>query len=63
MTSENLAAVWFIVGIIYAIINGAVRKIDTDGDWLLPFAWVTMWPFMLPAVIVSGVYRKLKNRN
>jgi hypothetical protein len=58
MTTENIAAIWLIIGVIYAFINGAVRKIDTDGDWLLPIAWMTLWPITLPAVIGVKIYEK-----
>lgn len=56
MTNENLAAIWLITGVIYAVINGLVRKIDTDGDWLLPIVWITLWPITIPALIVSKLY-------
>lgn len=57
---------YFIIGIIYAIINGAIRKVDTDGDWLLTFAWVIAWPIGLISLLVVGVIKliekiKLKN--
>ncbi len=51
---------YFIIGIIYAIINGAIRKIDTDGDWLLPLAWIIVWPIGLTSLLVSWVIKLIK---
>jgi hypothetical protein len=60
MTAETMAAIWLITGIIYALVNGFVRKLDTDGDWLLPLAWITLWPMLIPTLIVSKIYQRLK---
>lgn len=60
MSTETLAAIWLIVGIIYTLINGFVRKLDTGGDWLLPLAWITMWPIFIPVLIFSKIYFKIK---
>lgn len=62
MTAEKLAAIWFIVGIAYVLVNGLIRKIDTDGDWLLPIGWFALWPIMIPSVIIAGIYDKLFNK-
>jgi hypothetical protein len=48
---------WFIIGIINAFINGAIRKIDTDGNMLLAWGWVVFW-FMTPIGLIA---RNLKN--
>lgn len=58
MTEETLAAIWLTVGIGYTLVNGLIRKIDTDGDWLLPIAWITLWPIMIPTLIVHKVMEK-----
>lgn len=63
MTTETIAAIWLGVGVIYTLVNGLVRKIDTDGDWLLPIAWITLWPMMLPVVIIQKLYEKLRGMN
>jgi hypothetical protein len=59
MSTETLAMIWFIGGIVYAFVNGAIRKIDTDGDWLLPLGWVLLWPMMLPTVLIQKLYQKV----
>jgi len=63
MSTETLAMIWFIGGILYAFVNGAVRKIDTDGDWLLPLGWMMLWPIMMPAAIGHKLYEKLSNKD
>lgn len=51
---------YFIIGIIYAVINGAIRKIDTDGDWLLPLAWIIVWPISIASLLVDWVIKLIK---
>ncbi len=51
---------YFIIGIIYAVINGAIRKVDTDGDWLLPLAWIIVWPVGLASLLVGWVIKLIK---
>lgn len=63
MSTETLAAIWMLVGIVYALINGFVRKIDTGGDWLLPLAWITLWPMLLSILLISRVYQRITNQN
>jgi len=33
------------IGLIYWAVNAFIRKIDTDGDYLLPLVWFLAWPF------------------
>lgn len=35
---------YLIVGLLYWGLNSFVRKLDTDGDWLLPIVWFFAWP-------------------
>lgn len=51
---------YFIIGIIYAVINGTIRKIDTDGDWLLPLAWIIVWPIGIASLLVGWVIKLIK---
>jgi hypothetical protein len=48
---------------LYAFVNGAIRKIDTDGDWLLPIAWITLWPMMIPSIIGYKLYQKCTKKD
>lgn len=53
---------YFIIGIIYTIINGAVRKLNTDGDPLLTFVWVFLWPIGLLALLVYNTVKFVKKK-
>lgn len=35
---------WFLIGFINVLINGFVRKIETDGNWMFVIAWWFIWP-------------------
>lgn len=35
---------YLLIGLIYWAINSFVRKLDTEGDWLLPIVWFIAWP-------------------
>lgn len=39
-----MIAVYLIIGLLYWSLNSFVRKLDTDGDWLLPLVWFLAWP-------------------
>lgn len=45
---------WFIIGIVTAFINGAIRKIDADGG-LLVFAWIFFWPLTALSLTIKFV--------
>lgn len=58
----TLIAFYFFIGIIYCIVNGGIRKLDTEGDFLLPLAWILCWPpFVLTLVI--HLFIKLWKKN
>lgn len=65
MTTEQLVMWYFIIGLAYSLINGIIRKIDTDGDYLLPFVWLTLWPLGIISLIIFvsiEKYKKLSNK-
>lgn len=35
---------YFIIGLIYWALNSFVRKLETNGDWMLPLVWFFAWP-------------------
>lgn len=39
MFYDTILPIYLIIGLFYAIYNGAVRKIQTDGDMFLPLVW------------------------
>jgi hypothetical protein len=36
--------IYLLIGLIYWLINSFVRKLETDGDYLLPIVWFLAWP-------------------
>jgi hypothetical protein len=52
---ENLIMWYAIIGILYCFINGAIRKLDTNGDFLLPMFWIFGWPMALGMLGYSAV--------
>lgn len=44
MNSQNWILLYFIIGIVYVIVNGLFRKMDTDGNPMLVWVWLTLWP-------------------
>jgi len=40
-------AVYLVVGLLYWGLNSFVRKLDIDGDWMLPLIWFLVWPIGL----------------
>jgi len=62
MTTENLVLLYFLIGMGYTFINGFVRKLDTDGDWLLPMFWLLMWPIAFLGLATIGVKKIIEKR-
>jgi hypothetical protein len=58
--TQNLILIYFIIGITYTIINGAFRKLDTDGDYLLPLSWILIWPLFILALIIDRTIKLFK---
>lgn len=46
-----IALIYILIGLTYTLINGLVRKLDTDGDYLLPMVWIFLWPICFVALI------------
>jgi hypothetical protein len=44
---------YFIIGLMYWALNSFIRKLETNGDWMLPLVWLFAWPiaFLTWAVI------------
>ena len=46
--------IYFLIGIVFILINGLIRKIDTDGDWTIVFfVWFLLWPLSLLSIIFT----------
>lgn len=54
---------YILIGLLYTLVNIFIRKIDTDGDYLLVFVWMFIWPLAFTALIVDYLYNKIyKNK-
>lgn len=45
--------IYFLIGLVYAVINGWIRGLNDDGDWLLTIVWITLWPLCFIALIFT----------
>lgn len=59
MTFDKILFFYFLIGIIYTVINGAVRKLDND-DWDLVWGWIIFWPVFFIAIVISLLNKLLK---
>ncbi len=50
---------YFLIGIVYTVINGYVRKLDTDGDFTLPFVWMFLWPLAFTALGIMYISKRV----
>ena len=50
---DNMILIYFIIGIVYTLVNIFVRKLDTNGDYLLPFIWLLLWPIAFIVLIIN----------
>lgn len=50
---------YFLIGIVYTVINGYVRKLDTDGDFTLPFVWMFLWPLAFIALGIMYISKRV----
>jgi hypothetical protein len=48
-----MLALYFAIGVAYCLVNGGIRKIDTEGDMFLPLMWVLLWPLFFVALSIS----------
>jgi len=62
MTTESIILFYFLIGMGYTLINGIVRKLDTDGDWLLPMFWLLMWPIAFVGLTFIGIQKYINKR-
>jgi hypothetical protein len=52
---------YVLIGILYAFYNGAIKKLDTDGDWDVGLLWMFLWPLCIIALIISK-FKKSKGK-
>ncbi len=56
---EKVILGYFMIGLVYSLVNIFVRKLETNGDYLLPFVWMFFWPITIP-VLVAQKFKKSK---
>lgn len=61
MKLEDIVMIYYIGGILYVLFNGIVRKIETDGNPMVPLSWFLVWPIFLVTLIGRTIYRGIKN--
>lgn len=57
--------IYLIIGLLYWALNSFVRKLETDGDWLLPLVWFLAWPLALLSwalILINAVFEYLINK-
>lgn len=52
---------YFLIGLAYWSINVHIRKIDTEGDYTLPFVWVFFFTLCFIALAIIKI-QELKNK-
>ena len=60
MEQGQIAMWYFIIGLVYSFINGFVRKIDTDGNYLYGLVWFVLWPIGFLSLGVLGITKMIK---
>jgi hypothetical protein len=60
----SLTLIYVVIGCLYWALNSFVRKLDTDGDWLLPLVWFFGWPigFISWTVVFMDYLAKKKRK-
>jgi len=60
----SITLIYVVIGCLYWALNSFVRKLDTDGDWLLPLVWFLGWPIGLISwtVVFMGYLAKKKRK-
>lgn len=53
MDFKTLLLIYFLIGLAYVIVNVVVRKLDTEGDPMLPLAWWFLWIIFLPLLLIE----------
>ena len=62
MRLEDIAMIYYIGGILYVLFNGLIRKVETDGNPMVPLSWFLAWPIFLITLIGRSIYRLIKHK-
>lgn len=58
--------IYLTIGLLYWALNSFVRKLEVNGDWLLPVVWFLFWPVAFATWVVIFLDKGLtwiKNKN
>jgi hypothetical protein len=58
----SVTFIYVVIGCLYWALNSFVRKLDTDGDWLLPLIWFVAWPIGFVSWIAVFIDYLLKKK-
>lgn len=48
-----MIGIYFLIGLVYCLVNLLVRKLDTDEDYMLvAFFWFLLWPIAALAWLI-----------
>ena len=57
---------YLTIGLLYWALNSFVRKLEVNGDWMLPLVWFLAWPIAFATWMVIFLDKGLtwiKNKN
>lgn len=57
---------YLTIGLLYWALNSFVRKLEVNGDWMLPLVWFLLWPLAFVTWVVIFLDKGLtwiKNKN
>jgi hypothetical protein len=52
---------YFLIGIAYLLINALVRKIYDEGQMIMPFIHMMLWPLFILTWIVKWIIEGVKS--
>ena len=49
---------YFLIGVLYTLINLFIRKLNIEDDWGLMFMWILAWPLFFILLLISKISNK-----
>jgi len=53
-----MIGLYCLIGLVYALVNIFIRKLDVDDDWTFVFIWIFIWPICFLALIILSIKDK-----
>ncbi|NBW33720.1 MAG: hypothetical protein EBR30_01545 [Cytophagia bacterium] len=64
---NNMTAIIYLtIGLLYWALNSFVRKLEINGDWMLPLVWFLLWPIAFATwmvIFLDMALTWIKNKN